>query len=336
MKFSTYPYTTARIMVMKSELLERDDYIRMRSMGIHEIIRFLEEHQYKKEIIRLSKYFRGMELINLALNVNLAGTVNKLLKISIDEEVRQVVQMYANKWVVNNLKIVVRVKMNGLGKEHIRYGIISVEPTTYSVCRALHKAEPEAMAWEIKKMTGVEADALLGWYQAGDLASIENALDMAYYRKLLDASKAMPVPMLRDFMRNLVELTNIRNVVKLKTAGVDKRTAEQFLVAEKKDVVARLLEAEDIVKMGEVLKASRYASLAENIESNPANLENNIEKFLLQYAFKLLHVKPTSVAPIFGYLLAKEIEIRNLRLVINAKVSGLENEFIERNLIVAA
>src|SRR3989344_6810363 len=103
MKFGTYPYTTSRVKVMKSSLLAKEDYLKMKKMGLNEMIRFLEEREYKKEIDALSPHYKRMELINVALNENLASTVNKLLRISTKES-QDLIKNYSMKWVIGNIK----------------------------------------------------------------------------------------------------------------------------------------------------------------------------------------------------------------------------------------
>jgi len=330
LRFRTYPYTAVRVLAMKSLLLKKEDYMKMQKMGINETTRFLEERHYKKEIDALSKGFRGIELINLALNASIAHDVNKLLRISINEEVKNMIKLYSNKWVVNNLKIIIRVKINRLDKEFIHYGIIPIAPTTHGFCITLYNADEKTMAKEIEKILPIDADEFLDFYRKSDLTSIENMLDKQYYNMLYEASKNVKSKIIKEFLQNLVELINIRNVVKLKISDIDKKIIEDFVIGDKGSVITKLLEGD----IKDVLEKSKYSALAEGIEKDPANLENNIENFLLQYSSKLLHSKSMSISPIFGYLLAKEIEVRNLGLLINSKISGLEEEFIEKNLIM--
>ena len=85
LKLGSYPYTATRVKARTSLLLTKDDYAKISKMGLNEIIRFLEEREYKNEIDALSSHYKGMELINVALNENLANTVNKLIDISTKE-----------------------------------------------------------------------------------------------------------------------------------------------------------------------------------------------------------------------------------------------------------
>ena len=324
-----YPYTATRVKAMESLLLSREDYIKMRKMGLNEMIRFLEEREYKREIDLLSAEHRGMELINLALNQNLSNTINKLIEISTKES-QVLIQDYSMKWVINNIKILLRTDEWGLAKS----AIVPVAPTTYKYCINLLLAKKEKKDEFIKQVCRIAGlkENFRNLYESSDIISMENELDKSYYLRLLGIYRTLESGILKNFYRFLVELTDIRNIIKLKSMNVPDETIKN-LVTTNSGFVGTLVKS-DMENSIKLIKESKYSSFADGVEDDLSNLENNIEKYLLQYSFKLMRLKPLSIAPIFGYLLAKEIEIRNLRLLINSTAVGLEDEFVEKNLIV--
>jgi len=62
-------------------------------------------------------------------------------------------------------------------------------------------------------------------------------------------------------------------------------------------------------------------------------IETEIYKHLLNQSILLLHQHPLSVDVILGYMFAKDIEVRNLRIIIKGKQLGLNEEFIESQLV---
>jgi V/A-type H+-transporting ATPase subunit C len=158
--------------------------------------------------------------------------------------------------------------------------------------------------------------------------SLENEIDKSYYAGMFSVYNRLEEGVLKAFYLLLLELTDIRNIIKLKSIGIAKELIQGLTITK---LGARLAAMENSIK---ALKESRYKALAEGIENEPTMFESNAEKYLLEHSFRLLHLKPLSIAPIFGYLLAKEIEIRNLRLLTNSKALGMADEFVEKNLIV--
>ncbi len=327
--YGTYPYTSTRAKAMKSLLLKREDYEKLKKMGMSEMARFLGDGQYKKQIEEASKQYKGGRLVNMALNENLAFTVNRLLKISSDEA-KTLVNLYATKWAVGNIKTVMRAKLNSLDKKELDE-IVPIEPATRDFCLKLFASDEPARM--LKSIIPINAKTFEKLYGEKDLKSLENLLDIAYYSSIYDASKKFP-GMLGSFFQNLIILLNIKNIVKLTSSGVEKKMLKEFIIGTEIKLLRDMMKAGSAESMIDVLRGSKFAVLAKDVGKDMTKLENNIEKFLYEYSFKLLHKKPISIFPIFGYLLAKEIEIRNLRLIFNAKSLELNEDFIDRNLIV--
>ena len=63
-------------------------------------------------------------------------------------------------------------------------------------------------------------------------------------------------------------------------------------------------------------------------------IENALDKFLLKESTLLLHQNPLTVSVILGFMYAKEIEVKNLRMLVKGKQLGLEEEFIEQQLVI--
>ena len=80
-KLGHYPYTYVRTAVMKSLLFRKDDYQKMLKMGFSEIAKSMQESNYKKEIDVLAGEYSGADLLELALNRNLASSFKKLMRI---------------------------------------------------------------------------------------------------------------------------------------------------------------------------------------------------------------------------------------------------------------
>jgi len=358
-KFKTYPYTVTRVRVMKSKLLTEEDYLRMKKMGTSEIIRFLEESEYKTEIDSLSKEYRGTELIELALNENLAHVINKLLMISLKDEVKQLIEFYSLKWILNNVKLILRTRMNKLGEEDLKYGIIPINPTGYDKCLKMYKDDAEEFVEELSAITGIDIERLKELYNANDLIALENEIDVDFYSKMIDLKKRMKLKKndpLRQFFDHLVTLMNIKNIVRFKREGISEEIIRKMVVIENPlrldmkagkgllsirrrrmgdKLIESMIQAEDVKAVFEKLKESRYKDLATpDVLENPSRLEGSIDKFLLMHASRLLHRRPLSVSPIFGFLLTKEIETKNIKLLVHAKAMGLDEKVIDNNLIV--
>ncbi len=356
-RFGDYPYTVTRVKVMKSKLLRNTDYMKMRKMGMNEVIRFLEESEYKKEIDSLSKEYKGLELIELALNENLANIINKLLMISLRKEVRLLIEFYSRKWILNNIKLVLRTRMNKLGEEDLKYGIIPIKPTDYERCFEMYREGEDKFLRMVSEITNLDTEDFKRLYQEDNLVGMENEIDKAFYSQLIDLKNKIRMSNrdpLKQFFDHLVHLMNIKNIILFKKEGIEEGTIRKMVVLEKTkksekvmrfvrkgrrekmaEFIESLVKSEGMETLLEKLKASEYRSLVtKEIEADVSKLESSIDRFLLLHASRLLHRNPLSVSPIFGYLLNKEIEIQNIRLMVHSKAINLGDEFVDSNIIV--
>ena len=342
MRFGTYPYTVTRVRVMKSRLLRAEDYLRMKKMGLNEMIRFLEESEYKREIDLLSKEYSGTELIELALNENLANVVNKLLRISLKKEVRMLIEFYSLKWILNNVKLVLRTRMNRLGEEDLKYGIIPIKPADYETCLKMYRGSESELMEMVSGITGVERERIEEYYRGNDLAGMENEIDRAFYTRVIELKRKIKIRKtdpLRQFFDHLVYLVNIKNIIRFKREGIDEERIREMVVMEgekKKDMLLEsIIRSEDLKAVFEKLKESEYRNLiTPEVGEDVSKLESSVDRFLLLHASRLLHRRPLSVSPIFGYLLSKEIEVKNIRILVHSKAMKLGEKFVDSNLII--
>ena len=100
-----------------------------------------------------------------------------------------------------------------------------------------------------------------------------------------------------------------------------------------------MAEADDLDSLTKALEQTEYKNAIDKgivdfkNTGSLVTLEAELYKYLLRKATLLLHQHPLSVDVILGFMLAKDIEIRNLRVIIKGKQLGLSEEFIEKQLV---
>ncbi len=78
-KGGNYAYATTRVKARKAFLFPRETYLKLLQMTVPEINRYIEESKYKQEIDELATRYRGIDLVEYALNLNLAREMNDIL-----------------------------------------------------------------------------------------------------------------------------------------------------------------------------------------------------------------------------------------------------------------
>ena len=89
---------------------------------------------------------------------------------------------------------------------------------------------------------------------------------------------------------------------------------------------------------GRLSRYSFYDTVAPHLPELEAGtvglLERELEKLHLREASRYSAQHPLSVLPVLDYIIAKEIEVQNLRIIAHGKAVGLTTEQIQELLVV--
>ncbi len=331
-----YAYIVARVRAMKSKLIPGEMYPKFLNMEIPEITRFIEESGYKKDVDELGKKYRGTDLIEHALNQNLALTYRKLIEVSQDEA-NFLITEYLRSWDIWNIKTILRGKFSGASEDEILEDIVSGGQLRYRDMI------------EIVKVGTVEgviaAFAKTPYYPAltgykGNLADIENALDMMYYSNLIKAVTATGNKLFLKFLKTEIDLKNLKMLFRMKRAGMEREEIIKLLIPggmELKDSdMARLAS----LPFGDFVRALEEYSYWNAISDVSAeltsliNIETRLDKFGLTYASRISYYYPLSILPILDYILSKKIEVDNMRIIVRGKETALPDDIIKAHLVM--
>jgi V/A-type H+/Na+-transporting ATPase subunit C len=338
-----YPYTYARTSVMKSLLFKKQDYQKMLKMGFSEIAKFMQETTYKKEINELASRFSGADLLEQALNKNLANIFKKLIKIS-PGELELLIREYAKRKDIEDIKTILRGKFTGAEESEVFNSITSGGTLSRDFLHGLFQKDSIEEILKNNKIvdySSLEA-GIIYLKEKNSLIMIENALDRSYYNQILNFITSLPseVKLFRKFLINEVEVLNIVSLLRLKKSKVEK--TREFIITAGNLIdpkITKMSEMENIKDILKILQTTRYRDAVEqgirDLQENGSliTLENALYGHLLKQTTLLLHQSPLSSSVILGYMLAKDTEVRNLRILIKGKQLGLDEEFIEKQLV---
>ncbi len=334
-----YPYTYARISVMKSVLIRKSDYQKLIKMSLSEVASFLESTEYKKEIDEAAISHKGLQLVEIALNKNLANTYRKFRRIS-PEKLRLLIDSYLKRHDISNIKTALRAKYTG--ETDITTLIQPYTLTEDFLKELLKKNTIEDMLKEIKTISpNVWKKAHERFIETNMLVEIENALDQHYFNEMLGTIKDTKNSGFRLFLKKEIDIRNILNIFRFKREGMDKAEIKKYIIyhGKKMGQLIKKLANSQIEDLPTILEGSEYGKDAKKgideyrKKGTLIFLETELYKGLLKSGLKLLHQKPLMADAIFGYLFAKEIEVRNLKMLVKAKQLGLPQEFIEEQII---
>ena len=345
-KLGFYPYTYVRTVVMRSLLLSKEDYHKMLKMSFSEIAKFLQETTYKKEINEFAAEHSGADLLELALNKNLASSLKKLMRIS-SYELGLLIREYAKRKDIEDIKTILRGKLINANEKVIANSITAAGTLSYDFLMSLLKKDSIEEVLKNNKMIDFSLfkKGLKDLSEKKDLFSIENTFDNHYYSSIIRFSDRLPKEgaLFRDFLLKEVDILNILTLLRLKKAKLGKEFVNEFIISTgnkaKDKRMMDLANVDSLEGLFNALKKTEYKNIIEKgveefkITNSLITLETELYKYLLKQSILMLHQHPLSIDVILGYMFAKDIEVRNLRIIIKGEQLGLSEEFIENQLI---
>lgn len=359
-----HPYTYARVCAMKGKLIEREQYNRLLKMRVNEVLKFLQETNYKREIDEMAVTHLGLNAVEAVLDKNLARTLRKLKRIS-DGSLRKVISKYLERYDLHNLKTVLRGKFTGSSEQKIEGMLLNVGAIGKPfLLNLLKKNSVDEMAQDIERMLMLEsaetdekdeksrrgthaafAAAREAFRKQNNLFEIENVLDHYYYASLLGFAKRISGQgeRFKSFLLHEIDVLNLRVLLRLKREKIRPEEIEKYLFFSgatlSRETLRRLLKIEALDQLVDEIKKRGFCKKMDDTkkekkeEKSLIDIETHLQHYLLEKANLLMHQHLLSINVILGYMLSKEIEVRNLKILVKGKHLGLPEEFLNKELI---
>jgi len=338
-----YPYVTARVMAKRASLLPADTYGRLLQMAVPEIARFLGEREYKQEMVALGAKYSGVDLIEMATARNLATTYSQIYDFC-EGHLKTIVARYLDRWDLQNIKTIVRAKAHGASTQEIEEDLVPAGSFSEAFLAGLVEAETlEEGFSDLRGTIYASARDMLGKppRRTENWAAWEDLVSKLYYQDLL-----MSIPpstdanrLLREFLQQEIDVVNLKTLLRVWAAkasfereiflpGGDETDPEDLA-----DMVG--LDHAELTKR--LAEYSFYDEIAEDLarvqSTGVGVLIRKVEKAHLIRVGRYAHLHPLTIVPILDYLIRKDREVQNIRLIARGKESGLSTDAI-RDLLV--
>ncbi len=337
-----YPYTYVRIVAMKGKLYTKQDYDKLLKMQGSEIAAYLEDSDYKEDILSLGKEYSGYALVERALYANMVRSFQKL-QIICSPDMLYLIRAYILRYDIYNIKTILRGKAAGTSSHEIQSLLLPFGVLTQEKLHAL--IAQDSLAAVLKKAGFTAAtfyDAITFYEKEKSLLMLENFLDQEYYQFLFSFLQHLSGEhqLFKEFFQAELDVLNIKLMLRIKKVG-HQRASSFFFRGGALFSLAKLrsMQDRDFLAIIKILELTSFKHVVQQHsrdlqEQNINGFEIGLDLWLLQKSTLLLHQFPLSVDTLLGYMFAKEIELRNLRVLIKGKQLGLEEAFLGAQLVV--
>ena len=239
----------------------------------------------------------------------------------------QIVTLFRTRDDFSNLRLALRRKLTEIpvGTDYSNEGNVPAEDFEHFFEEENYDPLPYHMREAIE-------DAVIAYYQNKDIRQIDFALDGKFYEYVSSSASQLKNIFLCELIKMQIDFVNIRTMLRLKFT--DSELRDVFIEGGYIEF-SKLKNAidSDYEAIKTLFAATQYSDIVETgvnyLLSNKSFLllEQKCEEHLAAF-LKLTDLITAGPQPVIAYLLLKEGEIRNLRLILNAKKNGLDKELI--------
>ncbi len=263
------------------------------------------------------------------LSQMLLDSYKAMIKISPDENL---VHYLEEKYNFHNLKVLVKELI-----QDADYSLIYIDIGKIDLVKIKRNLKEDLI--DDDRYLSYAKKALDLYKENKDPQDIDLSLDKDFYEKLLEDSENLDYESLINFTKERIDLTNLKTLLRIKGQGQSVDLLEKALIDGgniDKNLFRDSLNADKNSYSNLFFKEKIYPQVKKSMEENDLNkamqkLEKVIDNHLMDFAKES---KKVSYGPeiIMGYLISREMEIKNLRIILTAKLNSLSREFMEERM----
>lgn len=173
-------------------------------------------------------------------------------------------------------------------------------------------------------MSKVAEEALDTLLRTGDGGLCDNIIDKAALVKIYEAGKSSNNEILKLYSELTVAAADIKMAIRFVLVGKDISTLKKALAPCDSINVDRLVKAafEGLDAIYEYLSHTAYQDAIPEIKKSPSAFERWCDNMIIAKIRPQRH-NPFSIGPIAAYILARENEIKTVRIILSGKINNL-------------
>ena len=328
----------------EKNLLTRTDLERLNDYdSLREVLNQLNETIYRGSINDLDR----PEEYEKILKDELKRVYKVIEDIAPDKEI---IDYMKEKYIFHNLKVLVKeliqdkdysslyLEMGDIDLAYIKKNLIKEDRKSdfFDKVASLSSDKEDDLGKDSRDLyLDYAQKALSNYEETKNPQDIDISLDKSYYEKLLIDAKALDMDSLIDFTRETIDLINLKSLLRVKSQGEDMETLEKTLIEggfiepiKFKEYfsyeINQLIGSLSNAKIGSYVKDSIKDDL--DLDDNILALEKAIDSHMTDYTrdSKMITFGPEVL---MNYVISKETEIKNLRILLVSKLNKLDKEF---------
>lgn len=313
-----------RIKVWETKLLNKSFYDKLiDTNSVDESLKILQETSYGADITK-TNYEKVLE----KSYEDVCSDLNKSI------ESNDFINLICVRNDYHNIKALIKAKILNKDFSSIlsNNGALDVEKIKSAVKSEDYREIPEVFGIAIR-------DAFSEYENTQDPQMIDVVLDRNMFEHMKVIANNLQCDFIDKYVNTLIDVTNLKTVFRLKRINKDKDFVSKVLINGGSldiDVCLNLLK-EPFENIANKLSCTAYADLVRSgidkfIETKSlSSFEKSIDDYLMEFVRQAKFVS-FGIEPVFAYLYAKEIEVKNLRIILAGKSNNVDSNTIKERL----
>lgn len=312
-----YPYAVARVRAIENNLLTNTELEQMVEESPERILGTLQEHQYNTDLIdRVQDFEKVLKYESEKLY--------KLIKELVPEE--DFTKLFICKNDYHNIKTILKgeITQKDYEKFLVHGGVIPVEELKDAVIEKKLDSLPEIMQKGV-----LEAINLYEKEQKSQI--IDLVLDKSTYSYMMNLAQESKNDFIINYVEKLCDISNLRTFFRIKRASNNFKNFEMAYIKEGSISIETFAEAFDSDEPVFAFKQTSYFEIFDEAIKNHTSFDKICDNYLMDYV-KVAKFEALGVEPLVAYTYAKEIEIKNIRIILTGKVNNVTSIEIKERL----
>ena len=317
-----------KIRVYEKRLIDNVKFNRMLDLeNIDEVFKFLSETVYGENISDDINIYNYEQVLSLEF-----GRLFKSLKDIFDN--KELINIFLKKYKYNNIKLMLKAKLLNVDLGDILFNIEDFDNEfIYTAIKTENYSSlPDEIGDLVKKV-------LKDFEENKDPQRIDILIDKIMFGELLKESKNINSDFLTKYIQILIDVFNVKTLFRIKKLNLNRALFDDVIVAGGNIALSNLKmifsePKENILNRFSMTNMYKYIKegLENYVNSDDLNiLDKELDDYLMEY-LKNAKIITTGLAPIIGYINAKENEIKNIRIVLVGKINNVDSDSIKRRL----
>ncbi|KAF5088454.1 V-type ATP synthase subunit C [Methanoculleus horonobensis] len=363
-------YACTRFRVRRTALLPREDYLRLMQMSIPGVLGYLSRREeYKHHVLDLAHDFSGAQLIEEAVNRNLAQSFRHAMATA-PGDLHTLTGEYLNRWDIANVMAIMRGTVHEIPRRQIRDLLVpagELDATLLDRLLNFTNCGEAIEALQDWRLYPVLAEYYRVCGEKGAFARIENDLYRQYYADLLGLATTgcSGCRELIAYLRFEIDITNMRNLLRLHCTeeACDLATIDRTMIPGGRipveifrrlygietegEFVSVFLDTGIVPVLAQAVRELRQDPDFSSVDAaelvwqrwhrrrRPVHeIEMAVTRVRLHHLEALSRRHPFSVLPVLAYLERKKYEVANLRAIARGKAFDLAPERIWQYIVL--